>query len=304
MDNKKGGVLQTSMMRLKIVTMLLSLLMFTLSAYAENGFQYSRLIQTDNLAGYKFVVLDKDVYAHSELLQLQDVRIFDDTDQEVPSFFDSVEDPLTTAKKESFIESETIPFVTTQDGSDTVLTIAVNRLNGFRLELSADDMSERTYALYGLSGKAKWYLLEGTLASLPTDPSYPTKKEINWKSSNPFDSLKLVIHNRNDQPLDLKSLRFSYYLDRLVFKDLGNRHYRLAYGNKATGSPHYDIRDYQTAVKKEPMTQATLGAEISTPPQAQPPENPENHQLLFIITISALALLLLTGLRWSLRKKR
>jgi len=287
----------------KIATLLLSFFLFAAPAYAVSGFQYSKPIETDNLNGYKFVVLDKDVYAHSDQLQLQDLRIMDQN-QEVPYFLDSIHDAATTKEKESFIKSEEITFVTTQDGSDTVLTIAVNHLNGFRLELSADAMLERTYALYGLSGETKWYLSEGTLANLPTDPSYPTKKEINWNSSNPFDNLKLVIHNRNDKPLDLKSLRFSYYLDRLVFKNLGNRHYRLVYGNKTISSPpHYDIMDYTTTVKKEPMTQATLGAEISTLPQSQPPENPENHQLLFIITIPALALLLLTGLKLSLRKK-
>lgn len=46
-----------------------------------------------------------------------------------------------------------------------------------------------------------------------------------------------------------------------------------------------------------------LGAEVSTPPKTQLPENPTDTKLLFNLTISALALLLITGIGLSLRQK-
>lgn len=322
MDNKKGGVIlinqddsisilprqttgfKTLIMTFKIATMLLCFFLLATPTYAGSGFRYSKPIQTNNLAGFKFVVLDKDVYAHSNQLQLQDVRIFDETEQEVPFFLDSIRNARTTKEKESYIKSEETPYSTTQDGNDTVITIVVNHLNGFRLELYTEDTFERNYVLYGMSGQAKWYLSEGTLVNHPLKPSLPIKNYINWTSANPFDDLQLVIHNRDDQPINLKSVWFSYYLDRLVFKDLGNIHYHLAYGNTATSSARYDSMAYKTIVRREPLTQATLGAEVSTPPQPQPPENKKNHKKLFTIAIAALALLLMTVIVLSLRKKQ
>ncbi|HBW35415.1 MAG: hypothetical protein VR66_19100 [Peptococcaceae bacterium BRH_c23] len=285
-----------------IITILLSTFLLVAPAYAENSFLYSKPIQTDNSPGYKFVVLDKEVYAHSN--QLQDIRIFDETDEEVPYFLDSIRDAATSKEKESFIQSsEEAPFVITQVRNDTVITIEVNHLFAFRLELNTNDMFERNYALYGLNGETKRYLLEGRLANLPLDPSLPIKKDIVWSDTNPVDQLQLVIHNRDDKPINLKSVRISYYLNKLIFKDLGNTHYRLAYGNNAINSPHYDIMDYKTTVKKETLIPATLGAEVSTPPKTQLPESPTNYKLLFNLTISALALLLIIGIGLSLRKK-
>lgn len=158
----------------------------------------------------------------------------------------------------------------------------------------------------------------GRLENLPLDPSLSIKKDIMWADSNPVDQLQLVIHNRNDKPINLNSVGISYYLNKLVFKDLGNTPYRLAYGNKALSSPHYDIMDYKTSLKRtwlEPsqsaddyhdalmLTQATLGAEVSTPANKQLPENSTNHKLIFNLTISALALLLVAGIGLSLWRK-
>ena len=277
------------MMHKIIMAILFSIFLFVAPVYAENRFLYSKPIQTDNSPGYKSVVLDKAVYAHSN--QLQDLRIFDETDEEVPYFLVSIRDATTSIDKEGFIQSEEAPFVTTQVRSDTVITIEVNYLFAFRLELNTDDMFERNYALYGIDGETKRYLLEGRLENLV------------WADTNPVDQLQLVIHNRDNKPINLKSVRISYYLNKLVFKDAGNNHYRLAYGNDSISSPYYDIMDYKTTVKKEALTLAKLGAEVSIPPMTQLPENPTNHKLLFSLTITALALLLMTGIGLSLRKK-
>jgi len=276
-----------------------SFFLFVAPVQAGNDFQYSKPILTDNLPGYKYVVLDKDVYTHSN--QLHDLRIFNETDEEVPYLLESIHDAATSKEKEDFIQSEFVAYVTTQETNNTVITIKVNHLTPFRLELNTDDMFQRSYALYGLKGETKRYLVEGTLANLPSDPSLPINQDIEWEDTNPVDQLQLVIHNRVDQPIMLKSLSLSYYLNKLVFKDLGNTHYRLAYGNVTINSPLYNIMDYKAVGTKEPLTQAKLGTEISAPPQAQLPETPTNHKLLFILIGSALALFLITGL--GLRKK-
>ncbi|WP_459929261.1 hypothetical protein [Desulfosporosinus burensis] len=67
-------------------------------------------------------------------------------------FLDSIRDAATSKEKESFIQSEEAPFVITQVRNDTVITIEVNHLFAFRLDLNTNDMFERNYALYGLNG--------------------------------------------------------------------------------------------------------------------------------------------------------
>lgn len=286
-----------------LIAILFSFFLLVAPVYAVNSFQYSRPIipEPNNSLGYKSIVLDKAVYAHSN--QLQDLRVFNETDEEIPYFLVSIRDAGTSKEKEGFIQSEEAPFVTTQERNDTLITIEVNRLFAFRLELNTDDMFERTYALYGINGNTKRYLLEGTLANLPLDPSHPIENEIVWADTNPVDQLQLVIHNRDNQPINLKSVRISYYLNKLVFKDLGNTDYRLVYGNGAISSPDYGIIDNEIILKKKTLPIAMLGAEVSTPPQMLLPESPTNHKRLINLTISALALLLIIAVGLSQRKK-
>lgn len=287
----------------KIIIILFSVLVLATPVYAGSSFQYSRLIQPDNLIGYKSVVLDKEVYAHSN--QLNDLRVINDKDEEIPYFLYSIRDASTEKEKENFILSEEAPYITTQDGKDSIITIEVNHLNAFYLELNTDDMFERNYGLFGISGTTKRYLSDGTLINLPLDSSVPIQKNITWMDTNPVDQLKLIIYNRDEKPINLKSVTIKYALNKLVFKDSGNSHYWLTYGNDTLRSPVYDVQNYKAAIKKEIITQSTLGAEVSTPPKAEPPKTPANHKLFFYITISTLVLLLIIGirLRSSLRKK-
>ena len=287
------------MMHKIVITIIFGFFLFVAPVYARNDFQYSKPIQTDNSPGYKSVVLDKEVYAHSN--RFQNLRVYNEMDEEVPYFLDSIRNATTSKEKEGFIQSELAPFTITQDRNDTVITIEVDHLFAFRLELNTDDIFERNYGLYGINSESKRYLLEGTLANPPLGTSLPIKKDMMWSDNNPIDQLQLIIHNRDNKPINLKSVRVSYYLNKLVFKDLGNTHYRLAYGNTATSWPQYNIMDYKTTIKKESLTQATLGAEVSIPTKTPLPET--NNRLLFKLTISALALLLITGIGLSLRKR-
>jgi hypothetical protein len=186
----------------KIITILfIFLLQLVTPVYAGSSFQYSRLIQTDNLIGYKSVVLDKAVYAHSD--HLNDLRVINDKDEEVPYFLASIRDASTETEKESFILSEEAQYISTQDGTDSIITIQVNHLNAFRLEVNTDDIIERTYGLFGVKDESTHYLSEGELFNiLPSDSS--VKKDIEWTNNPPIDKLRLIIHNRDGKPIKLK----------------------------------------------------------------------------------------------------
>ena len=288
----------------KIITLIfifLFLQVLTIPVYAESSFQYSRLIQTDNLIGYKSVTLDKTVYAHSN--NLNDLRVINDKDEEVPFFIASIRDALTEAEKESFILSEEAQFLSTQDRTDSIITIQVNHLNAFRLELNSDDRIERTYGLFGIKDASTHYLSEGVIFNLLPSAS-PVKKDIEWTNNPPVDKLRLIIHNRNTKPITLKSVNVKYYLNKLVFKDLGNSRYRLAYGNDTLRSPIYEVPNYKVILKSEGITQTELGVEVKTLLKTDTLQTPTESKLFTNNTLTALVLLMLLGVGLYLRKKK
>lgn len=269
--------------------------------YAGSNFQYSRLIITDNLPGYKSVVLDKAVYAHTD--HLNDLRVLNDKGEEIPYILASIRDAATVKEKESFIRSEDAQYISTQDGTDSIITIQVNHLNAFRLELNTDDIRERTYGLFGVKDESTYYLSEGELfALLPSDSS--VKKDIEWTNNPSIDKLRLIIHNLDGKPINLKSVTVKYHLNKLVFKDLGSSQFWLAYGNDTLRSPIYEALNYKAILKSESVTQTELGAEVKIPSQTGTPRTPTKYKLLLYSTLTVLVLLILLGFGLRLRKRR
>lgn len=272
------------------------LLLFASPVYARSNFQYSRLIQTDNVIGYKSVILDQDVYAHSN--HLHDLRVINDSDEEVPYFITSISDASTETERESFILSEEAQYSSYLEGSDSIIKIEINKPHVFYLELKTNDAFERNYGLYSINGTTKRYLSDGTFSNRPLDSTFPIQKGITWTDTNQADHLELVIHNRDAKPIAIKSINVKYYLTKLVFKDLGNSHYWLSYGNDLLRSPIYDEMNHKAIIKTEVITQSMLGEEVSSPPKTAPLKTPSNQKLLFNITFSGIfVLFLIIGLR-------
>jgi len=283
-----------------ITVLFIFLLLFVTPVYAESTYQYSRLIQTDNLLGYKSVVLDKAVFAHSN--QLNDLRVINAKDEEVPYFLATILDASTETEKESFILSEETPYSSTQDGTDSIITIQLNSLNAFRLELNTDDLIERSYGLYGVKDESTHYLSEGELFNrLPSDPF--VKKDIEWTNTPPIDKLKLIIHNRDAEPINPKSITIKYHLTKLVFKDAENSQFWLTYGNDTLRPPIYEILNYKAILKSETVTQTELGAEVKIPSITDTPRTPTRNKFLLNSILTALVLLMSVSVGLRLRKK-
>jgi len=284
----------------KIIAILFILLLLLVrSVYAGSSFQYSRLIQTDNLMGYKSVVLDKAVYAHSDYLN--DLRVINDKDEEVPYFLASIQDASTETEKASFILSEEAQYISTQDGTDSIITIQVNHLNAFRLELKIDDLSERTYGLFGINNEATHYLSEGELFThLLLDSS--VKKDIQWTNNPAIDKLRLIIHNHDSEPINPKSVIVYYHLNKLVFKDTVSSQFRLVYGNDTLRSPIYEVLNYKAIIESEGVTQTELGEEVRNPSTIDAAGTTGKYKLLTNIMLATLVLLVLLGVVLRLRK--
>jgi len=285
--------------------MFIFLLLLVTPVYAGSSFQYLRLIQTDNSIGYKSVVLDQAVYAHSNLLN--DLRVINDQGAEVPYLLASIRDASTETEKEAFLLSEEAQYTTTQDGTDSLILIQVNHPNAFRLELNLDlnpdDRIARTYGLFGVKDASTYYLGEGELFN-PLPAGSAVKNAIEWTANPLLDKLKLVIHNRAGQPLNLKSVTIKYSLNKVVFKDPGNSRLWLAYGNSNLRYPIYEVLSYQAILNNERLTPTELGPEVETPSQTDTPPAPTKYKILLISTLTASVLLVFLGVGLRFRKRK
>lgn len=281
-----------------IVFLVIFLLVLATPVYATNSFQYSRTIQTDNSLGYKSIILDQDVYAHSN--RLNDLRVLNDKDEEIPYYLVSIRDASTDKEKESFILAEETQFTTTQNGTDSIINVPVNNPNVFYLKISTTDRFEKTYGLFGITSTSKRYLADGSFTSPTSDLSFPIQQEITWTDTNPVDHLEVIIHNREAAPITIKSINVKYYLTKLVFKGLGDTHYRLSYGNELLRSPIYNLKNYKE-IEKETITHSLLSTEVYTPLLTNLPKIPLYQTLFFKMTLAACIVLLIIGLwlRWK-----
>jgi hypothetical protein len=294
-----------------IFVFIFPLLLFPVTpVYAGSSFQYTRLIQTDSSIGYKSVVLDQTVYAHSNLLN--DLRVINDQGAEVPYLLASIGDASTEAEKEAFLLSEEAQYTSTQDGTDSLIMIQVNHPNAFRLELYLDlnsnDRIARTYGLFGVRGASTYYLAEGELIS-PLPAGSAVKNTIEWPANPLLDKLKLIIHNRDGQPLNLKSVTVKYSLNKVVFKDSGNSQLWLAYGNTNLRPPIYKGLNYQAILKNESITPTELGPEVKNPSQADtsPTPTPTKFKVFSTSTLIAFGLLVFLGVGlyfWTRKRKK
>ena len=275
-------------------------MLLTTPVNAGSDFQYTRLIQTDNFKGYKSVVLDKAVYAHSD--HFDDLRVINDKGEELPYILTSFLDASSETEIKSFVLTQEVQFSTTQDGTDSIITIQVDHLNAFRLELNAEEVNARTYGLFGLIDTSTHYLSEGELfTSLHSDSS--VKKDIEWINNPSIDKLRLIIHNREGKPIKLKSVTVYYHLSKLLFKDPGNSQLWLAYGNDTLRSPIYEGLNYKALSKSESVTQTELGMEVKKAISTDTPQTPTKYKLVLISILTVIVLLMLFGV-WTLLKNK
>ena len=291
-------------MRKLVIILFILLLLLVTPVNAGSSFQYSKVIQTDNIIGYKFVVLDKDVFAHSN--QLNDLRVINEKDEEVPYFIASVRDASNETEKISFILSEEAQFISTQEGTDSIITVQAKHLNAFRLELNTDDLKDTkdiTYGLFGVKDESTYYLSEGELFNrLSTAPS--VNKDIEWTNNPPIDKIKLIIHNRNHEPITPNSITIKYHLNKLVFKDPGNSQLTLAYGNDTLRFPIYGNLNYKEIIGSNIITATGLGAEVENPSNIVNSRTLTKSNIVSRSSIlTALVLLVLLGVGCRLWKK-
>lgn len=81
-------------------------------------------------------------------------------------------------------------------------------------------------------------------------------------SSRTVQKLKILIHNKNNQPLALGQITIKGYVHELVTRFTEPATYFLTYGNENVGNPHYDIDRFTDKIP-ETLLALELGEELT-----------------------------------------
>jgi hypothetical protein len=115
--------------------------------------------------------------------------------------------------------------------------------------------------------------------------------------------LRLRIANRDDRPLEIRSVTVMAVAERLVFSAEAGRSYRLTYGAAGLARPGYDIQRTvrDPAVWIAQGREGTLGPPVRTPAVAQAVPWTERHKSILWGGLVAVVLLL-GGVTWRALK--
>ena len=104
--------------------------------------------------------------------------------------------------------------------------------------------------------------------------------------------LRLVIHDEDNPPLNVRGVNVWGLQRRLVFKADPPRHYRLYYGNAAAGKPSYDIERIFPYLITEGLPEGVTGPQAGNPDFAEErPPLSERFPWLFPVVIAAAAII-------------
>lgn len=104
--------------------------------------------------------------------------------------------------------------------------------------------------------------------------------------------LKILIHNQDNRPLSIGKIEVEGYVYELVARFTEKASYRLVYGNKRIGKPHYDIGRFRDKIPTK-MTALSLGAPLQIAAEEQVSVVPlfENKTWLWAIMLAIILLL-------------
>jgi hypothetical protein len=153
------------------------------------------------------------------------------------------------------------------------------------------DNFQRNYSVYGESLNGTLFK-SGELYNLQLENIKVSDTKIDF-GSNPISAPIIIvkIDNRDDRPLAIKSISIEYYIDKLIFPDIGNVPYQLYFGNNKATKPKYEIELQKAYIEKEQQDNSGLGA-IQAKNREVPASSAMNMKYVFNGIIVAVSILL------------
>jgi hypothetical protein len=120
---------------------------------------------------------------------------------------------------------------------------------------------ERSVNMYSSADKKTWSYVGGdVIYRYKTRELSGDKANIVYSESN-VRYLKLVVHNQDNQPLEITDVKFSGYAREITFLAEPSGVYRLFYGNEKAIFPSYDFAQIYRNFRGEGYVTGALGAE-------------------------------------------
>ncbi len=289
----------------KILAVLIVILFFSIHIVSfanENSddWKFSKKINYSDGNEYKSFFLDEEVYRYSKD-DLSDIRIINDKNEFVPYYIlnkycmDEQE-----GLYENYKKTKHPNFKINIKNNDTVILIDnKNHLNINDIKIISKDDFKRNYDIYykndeyGEFEKAD----SGTIYKINLENYKEEKNIIVLDSiSNYFiksDSIKMVIHNKDDRPINIENIQINYYIDKVVFKRDSRNKYTVLFGSEYAGTPSYDIQSYKNYIEKENQEICTLSDLIERNIKYEKKEDEKsNYELILNIIVILISLIL------------
>lgn len=193
----------------------------------------------------------------------------------------------------NYIKTAQVNYDVKEDRNDSVITISnKQRLKIKQITMEVETDFQRHYIVYGDNSKGT-VLKSGEIYNLQLANVKIAGAKIDF-GGNPISESTIIIkiNNRDDRPLIIKSMSIEYYIDKLVFPDMGNVPYQLYFGNDKATKPKYEIELQKDYIEKEQQDSCRLGA-IQAKVKEVPTFSKINMKYVFDGIIVAVSLLLI-----------
>lgn len=193
----------------------------------------------------------------------------------------------------NYIKTAQVNYDIKEDKNDSLITISNDqRLKIKQITMEVETDFQRNYIVYGDNPKGT-VLKSGEIYNLQLENVKIAGAKIDF-GSNPISAAAIVIkiNNRDDRPLTIQSISIEYFIDKLVFPDMGNVPYQLYFGNDKATKPKYGIELQKDYIEKEQQDTCRLGAILAKVKEVPAPSK-INMKYVFNGIIVAVSLLLI-----------
>ncbi|WFD11656.1 hypothetical protein [Tepidibacter hydrothermalis] len=279
---------------MKNVVLLTVLLFFSIHilSFANediDDWKFSKEIYYSDHKEYKSIFLDEEIYRYAKD-DLSDLRIINNQNEFVPYY----------VFNKNSVKIKQVHFNINLENNDTVILINnEDNLNIRDIKIISQDNFKRKYDTYYKNGKyEEFYTVDSGMIYRLNLKNHKEEKnnvitDFNLNYFSKPNIIKIIIHNKDDKPINIDNIHINYYTDKIVFKKDDNKKYKLLFGNKYAKMPSYDIKSYKDYIEKEDQEICNISNLTEQNKNYKEKEYKEiNHKLILNIIVILISLIL------------
>lgn len=187
------------------------------------------------------------------------------------------------------------------DSKEQNTIIYLNNENSLKLRdisIISKDAFKRKYSIFHRNNNQEEFkqFSSGEIYQIDLKNFKATKTNINlggYENYQPYPaSIKIVIYNNDDVPINIDNIKTRYLVDKIVFKGDGTNSYKILFGNMDAHRPSYDIEAYKDHIENEDQELCTLLNIVKRDIHEKKTDKEINYNLILNITIVVISILL------------